>query len=87
MLELPDVVERLESALSGAFGFYKINYLLLMMSDRHYHSHVVPRYENPREFIGIKWIDDAWPGPPNVAVPETSEDTLLAIKDHLGRHL
>ena len=31
LLELPDVVERLESALSDAFGFDKINYLLLMM--------------------------------------------------------
>ena len=28
LLELPDVVERLESALSDAFGFDKINYLL-----------------------------------------------------------
>ena len=87
LLELPDVVERLESALSDAFGFDKINYLLLMMSDRHYHSHVVPRYESPREFIGMKWIDDGWPGPPNVATPETSEATLLAIKDHLAQYL
>ena len=87
LLELPDVVDRLESALSDAFGFDKINYLLLMMSDRHYHSHVVPRYESPREFIGMKWIDDGWPGPPNVATPETSESTLLAIKDHLAQYL
>ena len=87
LLEFPVVVERLEKTLSSAFGFDKINYLLLMMSDRHYHSHVVPRYESPREFVGIKWIDDGWPGPPNVATPETEEATLLAIKDHLKGHL
>ena len=82
-LELPQVVGRLESTLQDAFQFDKINYLCLMMTDRHYHFHVIPRYETPREFIGVEWTDSSWPGPPSLAAPETDTETLLALKDHL----
>jgi diadenosine tetraphosphate (Ap4A) HIT family hydrolase len=83
LLELPQVVGRLEGALAEAFAYDKINYLTLMMSDRHYHSHVVPRYEGVRAFGGLTWEDPDWPGPPSVGVPPADGETLAAIRDHL----
>ena len=83
LTEFPKAVGRLEAALQAAFAFDKINYLCLMMTDRHYHFHVVPRYETARHFKGEKWVDSAWPGPPGVAVPETDRPTLIALRDHL----
>ena len=87
LLGLPQVVGRLEAALTEAFAYNKINYLTLMMSDRHYHSHVVPRYEDVRVFDGLTWEDADWPGPPNVGVPPASNDTLMAIRNHLKQYV
>ena len=87
LMEFPAVVGRLERALAEAFRFDKINYLCLMMRDRHYHFHVVPRYERARRFMGDEWTDTAWPGPPSIAVPEANSATLTAIRDHLRRYI
>ena len=82
--EFPEVVGKLEFALEKVFRFDKINYLCLMMSDRHYHSHVIPRYEGARQFLGKEWIDSNWPsGPPDMIVPETDSETLFAIRSEL----
>lgn len=83
VIEFPEVVGRLEAALRAAFAFDKINYLCLMMVDRHYHFHVFPRYESPREFEGVEWKDEAWPRPPTVGVPPADEAVLIALRDHL----
>ncbi len=87
LLELPEVVSQLEAALTKAFAYDKINYLCLMMSDRHYHSHVVPRYEGTRTFDEQDWDDTDWPGPPNIAVAPADDETLLAIRDHLKQYV
>ena len=81
--EFPKVVGRLEEMLSITFGFDKINYLCLMMADRHYHFHVIPRYETPKEFFGRTWVDNDWPKPPSLAVPQNDMDTLISIRDML----
>lgn len=86
-LEFPAVVGRLEAALSGAFAFDKINYLCLMMVDRHYHFHILPRYETPREFLGVQWVDESWPRPPTIGVPPSEEAMLIALRDHLLQFL
>ena len=89
LAEFPEAVRRLEEALQAAFSFDRINYLCLMMTDRHYHYHyhyhfhVVPRYEGTRNFNGESWSDDAWPGPPSVAAPETDRSILIALRDYL----
>ena len=85
--EFPEVVGRLEGALSAAFQFDKINYLLLMMKDRLYHFHVLPRYESSRHFAGVEWKDTGWPGQAAMAVPEANEETLAALLDHLAKRL
>jgi len=84
--EFPLVVGRLETALGNAFKYDKINYLCLMMSDRHYHFHVIPRYEEPRQFLGSEWVD-ASQGPPSLAAPQTDESSLIALRDHLRLNL
>lgn len=64
--ELKQVSGDLESALSGAFGYEKINYLMLMMMDRHVHYHVIPRYPEPVLVDDTAYADGAWPGPPDL---------------------
>jgi diadenosine tetraphosphate (Ap4A) HIT family hydrolase len=81
--EFPAVVGRLEAALRGAFSFDKINYLCLMMVDRHYHFHVIPRYETPRTYDGAEYTDEAWPRFPTIGVPPSDEAFLLKLRDHL----
>lgn len=85
--EFPLIVGRLEGALKQAFGFDKINYLCLMMVDRHYHFHVIPRYETPRQFEGIEYVDEAWPRFPNIGVPPSEEELLIRLRDHLRQFI
>ena len=65
--ELHDVIGAIERALGAAYHYDKINYLMLMMVDRDVHYHVIPRYEQPREFQSVEVRDQGWPGPPALA--------------------
>jgi diadenosine tetraphosphate (Ap4A) HIT family hydrolase len=76
--ELVSVVARVESALDAAFGYDKINYLMLMMVDPDVHFHVVPRYGAERSFAGQSFRDAFWPGPPDVTSRLELDDTTLA---------
>ena len=60
--ELASVTKALERALTGAVGYQRINYLMLMMVDPHVHFHVLPRYEGSRTHAGIDVPDAGWPG-------------------------
>ncbi len=64
--ELHTITADLEGTLKHAFAFDKINYLLLMMVDKHVHFHVIPRYATPRTVEGVEFSDRAWPKPPDV---------------------
>lgn len=64
--ELASVTKALESALTGAVGYQRINYLMLMMVDPHVHFHVLPRYEGSRTHAGIDVPDAGWPGQPDL---------------------
>jgi diadenosine tetraphosphate (Ap4A) HIT family hydrolase len=80
--ELKDVTRALEGALSRAFAFDKINYLMLRMVDPHVHFHVIPRYAGPRTFEGVSYADASWPKPPDLSnvltIDETARKRLLA---------
>jgi len=82
MAELGLAVTAVEAMLQAAVGYEKINYLMLMMVDPDVHFHVLPRYESEREFEGVRFTDDAWPGPPQITasqdVPESVFDALKA---------
>lgn len=64
--ELHEVTGDIETALTQAFHYDKINYLMLMMVDPDVHFHVLPRYAQPKSFAGLEFIDAGWPAMPNL---------------------
>jgi diadenosine tetraphosphate (Ap4A) HIT family hydrolase len=80
--ELARVTSDLEGVLEKVFRYDKINYLLLMMVDKHVHFHVLPRYSAHRDLFGATFVDASWPDPPNLAktVEITSEQTRLLLE-------
>ncbi len=64
--ELKQITEDVERVLHGAFGYDRINYLMLMMVDPDVHFHVIPRYATERAFEGATFRDESWPGPPDL---------------------
>ncbi|MEM9736026.1 MAG: HIT family protein [Pseudomonadota bacterium] len=62
--ELRHAIGGIETMLSRAIGYEKINYLMLMMVDPDVHYHVLPRYEGTKTLDGISIADGGWPGPP-----------------------
>jgi diadenosine tetraphosphate (Ap4A) HIT family hydrolase len=61
MTEFQQVVNELENALKETFNYTKINWMMLMMKDKHVHFHVLPRYEKTIIFANQEWEDNAWP--------------------------
>ena len=83
-LELPQVIKEIESSLSKAFSYKKINYLMLMMVDPDVHFHVIPRYEETQSFSQHTFFDHGWPGTPDLKNPnETNPSLVMAILSHL----
>ena len=70
--ELKRVTGAIEAALARFTGYARLNYLMLMMVDRHVHFHVIPRYEGAREWGGVAFPDAGWP-----AVPQLGEAVNL----------
>lgn len=54
-----DILPRLAKAIHTAFSPDRINYAHLANSEKHVHWHIVPRYDNEKEFLGEKFTDDA----------------------------
>ena len=59
-------VAAIEAGLAAFCRYERINYLMLMMVDPHVHFHVIPRYAEPREWAGLAFADQGWPGPPDL---------------------
>ncbi|MBB5686183.1 HIT family protein [Sphingobium boeckii] len=76
--ELASVTHDIETALAGAMRYQKINYLMLMMVDRHVHFHVIPRYEGVRSREGIAFVDAGWPKPPALGEAVALDDAQIA---------
>lgn len=77
----------IESVLSGAFAYDKINYLMLMMVDPHVHFHVLPRYAETRTFGGLSFADPGWPATPNLAAhTELGAAPRAQLVDYLRGH-
>ena len=78
--ELATITRDIETALTGAVRYAKINYLMLMMVDPNVHFHVVPRYEGEREQGSVSVTDAGWPGPPALGqAVALSEDQVKAL--------
>ncbi len=85
--ELARVSADVEAALTAAFGYDKLNYLMLMMVDPDVHFHVLPRYAAGKSFAGHDFSDPGWPGPPRLEQAVAIDDDLRqALLDRLGAH-
>ena len=81
--EMAIVVARIEAALKAAVDHAKLNYLMLMMQDRHVHFHVLPRYDGERTLAGVTVSDRGWPAAPQLgeAVALSAEQIAALIAD------
>jgi len=69
-----------ETMLRAAVDFAKINYLMLMMVDRHVHFHVIPRYDGERSKCGVSVPDRGWPKAPALGeAVSLSPDQIAAL--------
>ncbi len=84
-IELHQVTKQMETALTKAFEYDKLNYLMLMMVDPDVHFHVIPRYAQARQFNNIEFLDYGWPGAPDLGqTNETDTATNRLIMEHLS---
>ena len=87
MKEFAQVVRDAEKTLKAAFNYDKINYLMLMMKDKHTHFHILPRYSTPRKFAGLEWIDEFQPDPLIQKHPDVSQEILNKVREEIKKHL
>ena len=87
-LELFSVIKEIESVLKSALNYNKINYLALMMVDRHVHFHIIPRYKSAVKFNKKLYIDEIYPYPPNLEIKQNLlfEEKLMII-NYIKKHL
>jgi diadenosine tetraphosphate (Ap4A) HIT family hydrolase len=85
--EQGQAVATIEQALRAFCNYDRINYLMLMMVDPNVHFHVLPRYSGLRNWEGISFPDQGWPGPPDLkcSVP-LSSDQLARFTAALAVH-
>jgi len=82
--ELKLVFSQIETILKRVYGMEKINYLALMMVDKHVHYHVIPRYSKEISINGIVMRDIGWPGLPDFSnVNKIDNITFGIIKNKL----
>lgn len=82
--ELAQATADIEATLAKAFGFEKINYLMLMMVDPNVHFHVLPRYGGPKTFDGQGFEDRGWPRLPDLAAaPDLTAERFERLREHL----
>jgi len=78
--ELKQVTAEIEATLGSCFGYAKLNYLMLMMTDPDVHFHVLPRYPEAQQFCDISFADPGWPGPPDISFnTPTDAATQIAL--------
>lgn len=77
--DLNNIIKVIEPTLKNVLNYDVINYLMLMMMDKHVHFHIFPRYKNPVEFIGKTWTDESWPAIPNLSGETLPDDKLQRI--------
>lgn len=82
--ELSKVINDIERAVSEAFHYDKINYLMLMMVDPNVHFHVFPRYASQRSACGLTMNDAGWPAAPKLDV---YRELMPSERDALCRYV
>lgn len=88
LCELKTVSGKLERTLRESFSNEKINYIALMMVDKEFHWHVIPRYSKDVEIYGVDFKDTGWPKYPDLSYKnEISGDIKDKIKETLINNL
>jgi len=84
-ISLGATVKHIDKRLAQVFAPDRMNYLMLMMVDRHLHFHVLPRYGSERPFGGLLWQDREWPAAPALGnnAELAQSPVLLEIRDAL----
>lgn len=59
--ELQEEIKKTTNALWQCFAPDHFNYVFLQNQDRHVHMHILPRYANPRTFVGEEFDDPDYP--------------------------
>jgi diadenosine tetraphosphate (Ap4A) HIT family hydrolase len=85
--DMHSVVQTIEGTLDQTFKLDGLNYLMLMMVDKHVHYHVLPRYADTAYFEGMSFPDPGWPGPPVLDVDATATETLNLILSQMKSNL
>ena len=64
LVELQLVLQRYELALEQLWSPHHMNYAWLgnffHKHEGHGHMHIIPRYHEPREFVGVQFVDENW---------------------------
>lgn len=59
-------------------SFDKIDSLLLIMVDPDANFCIPPRYSEARKYAGLPFVDDSWPGLPDMTAANDFPDTVRA---------
>ena len=86
--EMWETARAVRDALAQLFAPDHFNYQVLGNSVRHVHMHLTPRYREPREFAGERFVDEhwgTWPYPSERRLPrEWVEGLVEALKTQLS---
>lgn len=85
--DLHNIITVIEKTLNRTFDIDGLNYLMLMMVDKHVHYHLLPRYATTASFHDASFPDSGWPGPPALNVEATATATLEAILSAMKSNL
>lgn len=83
--DLDNIIKKIEEILKLRFNYDVINYLMLMMVDKHVHFHVIPRYRDSIDMFDIIWKDAAFPAPPILAGDISDDKTLNEILEYIKK--
>ena len=85
--EQATIVGDIEKVLAAFCSYERIIYLMLMMVDPHVHFHVIPRYSGSREWGGVEFGDQGWPGPPDLKSAITlSSQQISNLRNELAAY-
>lgn len=85
--DLNNIIKVIEPALTKAFNYDVINYLMLMMFDKHVHYHIFPRFKEPVVLIDKEWKDENWPAIPSLMGDTISDKEAIEIIEAIKKNI
>jgi len=79
-IDLHQQLARITEVLTRRFSPDHFNYAFLQNQDRHIHLHIIPRYKESRELIGLEFDDPDYPSHYRVPAPGRYLDQEQLIK-------